>query len=188
MSVFRFIGAWKVVFDVSAMCRVLRVSRSGFYAWDKRPESDHARQDSRLSTKIRAIFKRSRGRYGAPRVHKALQADGEQIGRKRVARLMRQQGLRARQKRRFVVTTQNDPKSQPAPNLLDRQFSQDRPNQVWAGDITYLPTREGWLYLAVLIDLFSRRVVGWQVSRSLSAELATGALRKALTVRMPPPR
>ena len=160
MSVFRFIGAWKVVFDVSAMCRVLRVSRSGFYAWDKRPESDHARQDSRLSTKIRAIFKRSRGRYGAPRVHKALQADGEQIGRKRVARLMRQQGLRARQKRRFVVTTQNEIPTASLHLLAQQGILTRSPNKVRAGDITYLPTRGGWLYLAVLIDLFSRRLVG----------------------------
>jgi putative transposase len=186
VSAFAFIGAKKTAFDVSVMCEVLGVSRSGFYAWQQRPRSERARRDCGLTMKVRAIFTKSKSRYGAPRVHRALRIEGERVGRKRVARLMRQQGLRARPKRRFVVTTQADPKSQPAPNLLDRKFGQEQPNKVWAGDITYISTKEGWLYLAVLLDLFSRKVVGWQLGTGMRVDLVTGALGKALSVRRPP--
>jgi putative transposase len=167
VSVFEFIGAKKAEFKVSRMCTVLGVSRSGFYAWEIRTPSEHARRDRLLSVKLKAVFVQHKGRYGAPRVHRALRNEGERTSKKRVARLMHQQGLKARPKHRFVVTTQADPNNAVAPNLLDRQFEQDALNKVWAGDITYIPTKEGWLYLAVLIDLCSRKVVGWQLGTGM---------------------
>jgi putative transposase len=186
VSVFEFIRAKKAEFRVSRMCSVLRVSRSGFYAWDARPASLQAKRDRALTVKLRAVFAEHKGRYGAPRVHRALKTVGERTSKKRVARLMRQQGLKARPKRRFVVTTRADPENTPAANLLDRQFQQDEANKVWAGDITYIPTKQGWLFLAVLIDLWSRKVVGWQLGTGMSVDLVLGALRKALAVRQPP--
>lgn len=186
MSEFDFIGAKKAEFSVSLMCKVLGVSRSGFYAWQSRPTSNHVKRDRVLTVKVRAIFTKSKGRYGAPRVHRALRNEGEKVGKKRVARVMRAEGLKARSRKRFVVTTQADPKSKPAPNLLDRQFDQEQPNKVWAGDITYIPTKEGWLYLAVLLDLFSRKVIGWKLCTSMNAELVIGAFNQAQIVRQPP--
>ena len=186
MSRFEFIGAKKAEHSVSRMCKVLDVSRSGYYAWEARTPSEHRRKDRELTVRVRALFIEHKQRYGAPRIHRALRQEGVRTSRKRVARLLRQQSLKARPQRRFVVTTQADKKKEAAPNLLDRQFEQDEPNKVWAGDITYIPTREGWLFLAVLLDLCSRKVVGWQLGNGMGTDLVLGALRTALAVRQPP--
>ncbi len=172
------------------MCRVLSVSPSGFYAAQRRVPSTRARRDEALRLKVRTAHTKSRRRYGAPRVHAELQAQGEQVGKKRVARLMREDGLVARRRRRFVRTTDSRHNHPIAPNLLDRQFGVEQvagPNHVWVSDLTYVPTREGWLYLATVLDLASRRVVGWATRETLEAELALAALRMALTDRRPAP-
>jgi putative transposase len=170
-------------FEVRLMCRVLSVSRSGFYAWKKEGPSQREQRDKRLRSLIRIVHRTSKRRYGSPRVHAELQVQGEKCSRKRIARLMREEGLRAVPKRRFRVTTKSDPTHVVAENLLDRPFTVEGPNQVWVSDITYIPTREGWLYLAVLIDLFSRSVVGWAMERTLEAKLTTVALEMALSRR-----
>ena len=172
------------------MCRVLSVSPSGFYAAQRRVPSSRARRDEALRLKVRAAHTRSRRRYGAPRVHAELQAQGEQVGKKRVARLMREDGLVARRRRRFVRTTDSRHSHPIAANLLDRQFGVEQvagPNRVWVSDLTYVPTREGWLFLATVLDLASRRVVGWAMRETLEAELALAALRMALADRRPAP-
>lgn len=169
------------------MCRVLEVSRSGYYGWLKRPESCRSREDRALLVHIRASHKRSRGNYGSPRVHKDLVDDGHAVGRGRVARLMRREGIRGVGKRRFVVTTDSDHRYGVVPNTLERRFEVSSPNEVWTGDITYLPTKDGWLYLAVLHDLFSRLVVGWNTERWLTGDLTLKALVSACRLRQPAP-
>lgn len=172
-------------FTISAMCRVLKVSTSGYYAWRSRPESERIRSDRRLLVKIRAAHKRSKKRYGSPRIHAELKAEGERCGRKRVARLMQEDGLRARQARKFKATTDSKHEMPVAKNLLARNFDAKRPNAVWAADITYVWTREGWLYLAVVLDLFSRRVVGWSLRPYLQRSLVLEALGQSLRERRP---
>jgi putative transposase len=177
-------------FPVALMCRTLEVTRSGFYAWRKREPSERARQDQRLRIEVRAIHRAARGCYGSPRVHQELRSRGERVSRKRVARLMRQEGLRGKKRRRFRVTTNSDHAYPVAPNVLDRKFAiadVPGPDRVWVSDITYVPTREGWLYLAVIIDLASRLVVGWSMGETLETRLAAGALEMALQRRKPPP-
>jgi transposase InsO family protein len=183
---FAFIASKEVAFPVETMCRVLEVSRSGYYAWKKRPEPAKRKQDARLAVEIVSAHQRSRGIYGSPRVHRDLKARGLRVGRKRVERLMRESGLRGRAKRRFVCTTDSNHALPVAPNLLDRRFEVDAPNRVWVGDVTYIPTANGWLYLAVLLDLFSRRVVGWATSATNDRALALAALETALKHRRPP--
>src|SRR5438552_4337870 len=165
--------------------RSSRVSRAGFYAAQRRPVP--ARQDQQLAVHVAAAHAASRGRYGSPRVYRELQAQGHDVGRHRVARLMREQGLRAREKRRFQRTTDSQHDLPVAPNLLDRQFTVAAPNTAWVSDITYLWTREGWLYLVVILDLFSRRVVGWALRNRITRELALEALTMALAHRQPGP-
>ncbi len=169
-------------FPVTLMCRVLGVSRSGFYAAQTRPPSVRARQDQRLLLDIRRIHRASKQRYGSPRVHAELRAQGVRCGKPRVERLMRRDGLRAKKRRRFRVTTQSDHAYAPAPNVLARQFGVGRLRaaRVWAADLTYLPTREGWLYLAVILDVGTRRVVGWAVRSSLQHDVTLAALDMAL--------
>jgi transposase InsO family protein len=172
------------------MCRVLEVTRSGFYAWRTRAPSERARKDQRLRIEVRAIHRETRGRYGSPRIHKELQARGERVSRKRVARLMQAEGLRGRKKRRFQKTTNSDHTYPIAPNVLNRKFDVGEvpgPDQVWVADITYVPTREGWLYLAVILDLATRLVVGWSMGETLETKLVIGALEMALRRRRPPP-
>ncbi len=169
------------------MCRLLAVKRSTYYAWRRRPASRRAQEDRRLVMEIELSHKASDRTYGSPRVHQDLQAQGIRCGRKRVARLMREHGIRAKQARRFKATTASDHNEPVAPNLLDRQFEVDRPDRVWTADITYIWTREGWLYLAVILDLFARRVVGWSMSKRINAQLTLRALRAALWSRKPPP-
>lgn len=176
------IEANRMLFKVTMMCRVLGVSRAGFYAAQGRAPSERACEDERLRLEIRAVFRQSKQRYGSPRVHDALQAKEIRCGENRVARLMRLDGLRSKKRRRFRVTTNSDHGLALAPNLLEREFevSTHEPDQVWVADITYVPTREGWLYLAVVIDLATRIVVGWSLGDRLDRALALNALRMAL--------
>jgi transposase InsO family protein len=170
------------------MCRVLEVSKAGYYAWRARPLSERTKADRRLTGHLRVLHRAVKARYGSPRMYVELRARGEVCGENRVARLMRQAGLRAKSPRRFRVTTQSQHRERVAANLLDRRFPVARHPQLdrtWAGDITYIPTREGWLYLAVLLDLASRRVVGWAVQTRLDQELTLSALRMALRHRRP---
>ncbi len=169
------------------MCRLLEVRRSTYYAWRGRPESRRAQEDRRLVFAIQLAHKASDRTYGSPRVHQDLQVEGIRCGRKRVARLMRENGIRAKQARRFKATTDSVHTEPVAPNLLDRQFAVDRPDRVWTADITYIWTRAGWVYLAVMLDLCSRRVVGWSMSNRIDAQLTLRALRTALGSRKPPP-
>ena len=180
---FAFITAEKAQYPVSLLCSLLEVSRSGYYAWCVRPPSRRAIADRALTEEIRSIHEWSQRRYGSPRIHEELGANDTHVGRKRVARLMSENGLSARTKRRFVKTTDSKHDFPIAPNLLQRDFTADAPNEIWVGDITYLDTREGWLYLAVLIDLYSRRVVGWAMSERIDTALAMGALNMALARR-----
>jgi putative transposase len=182
---FQFIDAAKEDFPVTRLCQVLGVSQSGYFAWRSRPASCHQREDLVLLAHIRSAFARSHGTYGSPRMTRELQDDGLNVGRRRTARLMRENGLKARQTRRFKRTTDSHHAFPVAPNLLEQNFSAERPNQKWAADISYVWTCEGWLYLAVILDLFARRVVGWAVSDRLHQELALEALHKAVAVRRP---
>jgi putative transposase len=182
---FGFIETEKACYPVALLCRVLHVSRSGFYVWRKRPVSPRAVEDQRLMLEVSAIHAESRHRYGSPRVHMELRDRGRRIGRKRVARLMRASGLRARAPRRFRATTDSGHAMAIRGNFLARRFAVAQPNFGWVADITYLWTLEGWLYLAVILDLFSRRVVGWSMSERLEKKLALDALRMALTERQP---
>jgi transposase InsO family protein len=182
---FAFIEAEKANYPIALMCRVLGVSSSGYYAWLRREPSQRQRDDERLRVNIRAIHNGSKQRYGGPRVHRQLLIDGHRVGKKRVERIMREDGLKARPKRRCRKTTDSAHGRPVAPNLLARHFTTDEPNRVWAGDITYVWTLEGWLYLAVLLDLFSRRVVGWAISDRVDTQLALHALRMALQRRQP---
>jgi transposase InsO family protein len=170
------------------MAEVLDVSPSGYYAWRKRPPSERAIADERLLLNIRMAHAKSDGDYGAPRVQRELQDEGIHVGTKRVARLMRQDGLQGRAPRRRRVTTTDSAHDHPiAPNLLNRQFDVNGValNQVWVSDITYVPTQEGWLYLAAVLDLASRRCIGWAMRDTLDAELAVSALENAITTRRP---
>jgi transposase InsO family protein len=180
---FAFIDAEKTFYPVVVLCRVLEVSTSGFYAWRLRPDSTHAKEDARLKVEVAAAHKRGRCTYGSPRVHSELRAQGTRIARKRVARLMKEQGLRARQKRRFRKTTDSNHEDPIADNILDREFTQAGPNLAWVTDVTYIWTLTGWLYLAVVLDLFSRRVVGWSASEHNDGALAQQALGDALAKR-----
>jgi putative transposase len=183
---FRLIDQEKAHHAVSLLCRVLGVSRAGFYAFKSRPPSARAVADQRLTTQIRAIHARSRATYGAPRVHAELRLDhGVGVGRKRVARLMRAAGLVGCHRRKGPGLTRRDPATAPALDLVERAFTAQRPDQLWVADITYVPTWSGWLYLAVVLDVWSRRVVGWAMADHLRTELVVDALDMALWNRRP---
>jgi len=173
------------LYPLVMMCRLLEVRRNTYYAWRRRPESRRVKEDRRLVMEIEVSHRASDRSYGSPRVHEDLQEQGLRCGRKRVARLMRENGIRAKQARRYKVTTDSDHNHPVAANLLDRQFDVDGPDRVWTADITYIRTREGWLYLAVILDLFSRRVVGWSMSNRVYGQLTLGALRMAQSRRRP---
>jgi putative transposase len=182
---FQLIEAAKEDFPVQRLCQVLDVSQSGYFAWRSRPAGPRQREDLVLVAHLRSAFTRSKGTYGSPRMTRELQDAGLPVGRRRTARLMRENGLKARQKRPFKRTTDSHHAFPIAPNLIEQNFSAERPNQKWNADISYVWTREGWLYVAVVLDLFARRVVGWAVRDRLHKELALEALRKALAIRRP---
>lgn len=170
----------------AAACDALEVSRSGYYAWRDRPASEQSQRRTALAVKIRIVHADNRGVYGSPRVWKVLKAAGESVSRNTVAKVMRAQGLRGKVKRKFVPRTTDSAHAQPiAPNVLARQFTAAAPNRKWAGDITYIPTDEGWLYLAGVIDLHSRRIVGWSMADHMETDLVADALRMALARRQP---
>ncbi len=185
--IYQFIEEHKQEFPVVVMCRVLSVSESGFYAWRTRPLSQRKREDAQLTEAIRERFLAHQGRYGSPRLHRELREQGRRIARKRVARLMQEAQLSARRTRRRVVTTKRDQAHPVAPNLLNRDFRAEAPNRKWVTDITYIPTKQGWLYLAVILDLYSRMVVGWSMSGNCDEELVHHALEQALARRRPRP-
>jgi len=172
---------------VRVMCRLLQVTPSGYYAWLSRGTCRRAREDERLGVLIEVSHAQSEGRYGSPRVHKDLEADGERVSRKRVIRLMQERGLRGRMRRRWVTTTNSEHDRPVAPNVLDRDFWAAAPNQRWVGDVTMLRVAGRWSYLAVLIDLFSRRVVGWALSANNDRDLVLQALVSAIRQRRPAP-
>jgi putative transposase len=184
---FAFIAEEKAAFPVTVLCRTLAVSRAGFYAAQARPPAARARADAQLAVEIAAIHGESRQRYGSPRVHAELRARGQGVSRKRVARLMRHRGLAARRRRRFRVTTDSRHAFPVAANVLARQFAAPAPDTVWVTDITYIPTGEGWLYLAVILDLCSRGIVGWAMSERITRQLPLDALGMALGRRRPSP-
>jgi len=167
------------------MCRLLEVSTSGYYAWLKRPRSKRSREDAILTDRIRWIYLRSRSTYGAPRVYEELRDEGVRVGRKRVARLMRAAGLQGVSRRKRVRTTIRKPGVRPAPDLVKRDFTADHPDQLWVADITYIRTWAGFLYLAVVMDAYSRRIIGWSMANHLKAELVIDALQMAVQQRRP---
>jgi len=172
-------------FRLSIMCRALGVTPAGYHAWRKRGPSARDRRDTELRVRIRGLFLKRRKLYGSPRIHGDLKDLGIRVGRKRVERVMREEDLRARVKRRYVVTTLSEHSEAVAPNLLKRRFDIGEPDRAWAADITYVPTAEGWLYLAVVLDIGTRRIVGWNTSSSLDGSLTLTALRRALNWRRP---
>ena len=181
-----FITAQKATYPVTTLCRVLQVSRSAYYGAVDRPPPRRQTSDVGLSARIRAIHRASRRAYGSPRIHAQLRHEDVRVGRKRVARLMALEGLRGRRPRRWCRTTDSTHAHPVAPNVLERRFRAAGPNRVWATDITYIWTSEGWLYLAVVLDLFARRVVGWAMADHLRTELPLAALTMALGRRRPP--
>ena len=174
-------------FPIGLMCRCLTVSKAGFYAWRDRPLSTRAKANARLLACVTVTHAQSRQTYGSPRIHAALRAEGVEAGRHRIARLMRSHSIRAKTRRKFKATTQSDHNLPVAENILDRGFAVLQPDTVWAGDITYVWTQEGWLYLAVLLDLFSRKVVGWALSDRIDRHLVVKALDQAIVTRKPAP-
>lgn len=185
--IYRLIDAKKAAIPVRRSCRLLGVSSSGYYAWKRRKPSLRQYADMILLAHVRQHFALSHETYGSPRMHAELKAAGLSCGRHRVARLMRDNGLKALMKRRYKKTTDSTHGGPVAPNLLDQDFSAEGPNQKWGVDISYIWTAEGWLYLAVVIDLYSRRVVGWAVSDRMKKDLAITALKRAIATRRPKP-
>jgi putative transposase len=179
------VTAHQAFHGITTICRTLGVSASGFYAWRKRPLSPRARADVELSAEIEAIHRESRGTYGAPRIHAELAARGVRLGRKRVARLMRRAGLHGVSRRKQFHTTVRDATARPAPDLVDRQFQAAGRDRLWVADITYVPTAAGCLYLAVVLDAWSRRVIGWAIEAHLRTELVLAALDMAVEQRRP---
>jgi putative transposase len=185
VSLFGFIDAEKARFPISLLCRMVGVSKSGYYAWKARPSSKRSREDATLTERIVEVHQRSRETYGYPRVHAELHALGVRCGRRRVARLMRKAGLRGCMRGRRKRTTCRDPRATPAPDLVNRNFSATAPDRLWTADITYLKTDEGFLHLAFVLDVYSRRIVGWSMASHLRAELVVDALEMAVWRRKP---
>jgi putative transposase len=188
VRIFRFIAATKAEHSIKIMCRVLEVSRSGFHAWERRAPSARALADHALTGRIAEIHSDSLKTYGSPRVHAELRLEDDvRVGRKRVERLMRRAGLSGQVKRRRGTTTIRVQGVRSAPDLVERDFNPTEPNRLWAADITYIRTWEGWLYLASVMDLYSRRIVGWALADHLRAELVVDALEMAVARRRPDP-
>jgi transposase InsO family protein len=184
---FALVDAEKANFPIEFMCEQLGVSRSGYYAWRSRAPSSRAIEDEQLAAEVSAIYEENKGRYGSPRILNELKDRKRPTSRKRVARLMKRQGLAGRRRRRARRTTDSNHAFPVADNLVERNFTVDAPNVVWVTDITYVWTREGWMYLAAIIDLFSRAVVGWQMSERIDTKLCLDALQMAVKKRRPPP-
>jgi|NGEPerStandDraft_6_1074524.scaffolds.fasta_scaffold82134_1 transposase InsO family protein len=182
---YRFIETYLTKYSVGRLCILLGISRSGYYAWRKRKPSQRAQNNQALMDHIRRIHKQSRKAYGSPRVYAQLKKQGYSCTKKRVARLMRQDGLKGQRKYRKVITTNSKHNYPVAANVLNREFQAEKPNQKWVADITYIPTDEGWLYVAGVLDLFSRKIVGWDMSSQIDATLVENALRMALYQRQP---
>ena len=182
---FEIIEKEKDEFSVSMMCRVLEVSRAGYYAWREREPSERAKKNVELAAEIVDIHQESRGTYGSPRVHVELRERGFEVSRKRVEKQMREQGLEGRRRPRYRKTTDSNHDEPIAPNIVAREFTVDEPDRVWVADITYIWTLQGWMYLAVVIDLFSRRVVGWSMADHMRVELVLSALGAGLGKRVP---
>ena len=177
--------AYQAKYTVAMLCRVLEVSASGYYAWCKRPPSARRQADVVLGDRIESIFRTSRRTYGRPRIHADLRDEGINVSGKRIARLMRERGVKGASRRKGIITTLRDRDARPAPDLVDRKFRADGPDEIWVADITYVPTWAGFLYLAVVLDVYSRRVVGWAMANHLRAELVLEALNMAVFRRRP---
>jgi putative transposase len=184
---FEFIEDHRDEFPVTRMCKVLNVSSSGYYAWRKRPVSAREVANQQLLEKIEVVHTESHETYGSPRVYHELKAQGVACSENRVARLMRLHHIRAKQTKRYKVTTRRNKAHPVAPNLLKRNFVAHRPDQVWLADITYIPTLEGWLYLATILDLYTRRIVGWAMSDRMTSDLTISTLEMAISQRQPDP-
>jgi putative transposase len=183
---FAWIEEHRATWPVAVQCDVLDVSRSGFYGWRKRPPSEQSQRQELLRVEIRAIHEEKRKDvYGSPRIHRELAARGRRCNVKTVARIMKEQGIRAKMARKFKVTTDSKHDRLVAPNVLDRAFEQTGANQAWVSDITYIPTREGWLYLAAIEDLYTRKIVGWSMSERLKSRLVVDALEMAIERQLP---
>jgi putative transposase len=182
---FAFIDAEKARWPVDTLCDVLNVSRSGYYAWRVRPPAPRTAEDARLVVEIKAAYAVGRGGYGSPRVQRELRKKGRHVGKKRVERLMRCEGIQARRRRRFRATTDSNHPDPIAPNILARKFTVEASNRAWVTDVTYVWTHEGWLYLAAILDLYSRRVVGWAAGPNNDRRLALDALERAVAARRP---
>jgi len=182
---FQFIDDQRAEFPVRRMCKALAVSPSGYYAWRGRPPSKREMANQELTDTIETEFKKSGETYGSPRIYQILRKLGLMCSQNRVARLMNSAGLKAKQTRRFRATTKRNKAHRAAPNLLNRDFSAKRPNQKWLADITYIPTLEGWLYLAAIMDLFSRKIVGWAMAERMTTDLTLAALEMAIRQRQP---
>jgi len=180
---FQFIEDHRDEFPITRMCKVLEVSRSGYYAWRGRPPSEREMANQALYKQIKAVYNQTHGTYGSPRIYQELKKQGVTCSENRVARLMRLRGLQARQAKAYRTTTRRNRADPVAPNVLKRDFVAERPNEKWVADITYIATEEGWLYLAVTLDLYSRRVVGWAMSDRMTDELTLNALRMAVQQR-----
>ena len=183
---YQFIEQHREAYTVSLMCELLHVSRSGYYAWRKQPVSQREMANQQLLERIQAVYAAHRGRYGSPRIYDELK-DEIPCSLNRVARLMRAHGLKARRVRRYKVTTRRNEQHESAPNLLQQDFTADRPGKKWCGDITYIWTAAGWLYLAVVMDLYSRRIVGWAMNRRITSQLVQDAFQMAWRACQPPP-
>ena len=183
---FALIDAKRAEVPIETACAALNVSVSGFYAWKKRPASQRQTDDMIILAHIRAEFETSNETYGSPRMHAELKESGLATGRNRVARLMSENGMKARQKTRFKKTTDSDHGGPVAPNVLDQDFTTEGPDEKWGVDISYVWTAEGWLYLAIVLDLYSRKIVGWAISDRMKRGLAMDALRRAIILRQPP--
>lgn len=180
---YQFVAAHRTQYPVLRLCEALGVSSSGFYDWLERPSSARALRHDALVRRIRHIHLQSRRLYGSPKVHAELRKGGERVGRNTVARLMQKHGICSKVSQRYVVTTESKGTRKPAGNLLDRQFKAERPNQKWVSDVTFIPTREGWLFLSTVLDLYSRKIIGWSMSERNTTELITDALQMALSRR-----
>ena len=184
---FAFVTEHANQYSITRMCLVLKVSRRGYYDWLNRPDSQRALANQELLVEIKRLFYQYREVYGAPRIYRALLKRGIECGLNRVARLMRENEIVPKTVKKFRVTTDSRKSRNPAKNILDRKFEADRPNEKWVADVTYIPTREGWLFLATVLDLYSRKIVGWSMGDRLLSELAQKALQSAIDARQPAP-